>query len=139
HSGEANGRSIYFHENIILPENWKYLDDTKMFIMFRNPVDRLISHYYQILDSRNNPRVQNLFQRMSVPFPETIDDFIMLPSVHNVQVGFLAGHHFSMKSIQTEWELEIAKKFLMRPAVTIGITEKFGDSIRFLEHVLGRA
>jgi len=139
HSGELNGKRIYFHQNIILPENWKYFRDTTMFIMFRNPVDRLVSHYFQILDSRNNPRVVKLFRRMDVPFPETIDDFIKLPYVHNIQVGFLAGYHFSSKKIHTARELQLAKEFLISPRVTIGITEKFGDSIGFLENALGRS
>jgi hypothetical protein len=138
HSGEVSGETTYFHHNIVLPENWKYFGNATLFIMFRNPVDRLISHYYQILEARNKPRVVKLFQRMGIQFPETIHDFIKLPYVHNIQVGFLSGHHFSSKKIHTSGELERAKFFLTDLKPTIGITERFGDSIRLLEHDIGR-
>jgi Sulfotransferase family. len=139
HSGEVDGETIYFHHNIVLPENWKYFGNATVFIMFRNPIDRLISHYYQILESRNKPRVMKLFQRMGIQFPETIHDFIKLPYVHNIQVGFLSGHHFSSKKIHSSRELERAKFFLTDLKPTIGITERFGDSIRSLENAIGRS
>jgi hypothetical protein len=71
-------------------------------------VERLISHYYQIFDSRNNPRVMKIFQRMDVPFPETICDFIKMPYVNNIQT--------LRRSIPTR-DIEIKNQHSFRDAV----------------------
>jgi len=129
HVGEFQGRNIYFHKEIIQRQNRIHLDGRILLIMFRDPVDRVISNYFQLKRKREDERKPNA--------AETLEESLRNPQTHNKQVGYVLGNHPSELNPVTSDYLERAKQILTDLKMTIGITEKYTQSLLLLESVTG--
>ena len=95
--------------------------------MLRNPVERVLSHYYYHLTEPKDPN-HALAKSMS------LEQWINASkNAHNRQVQFIAGLVYEEPTQET---LSIAKHHIRRFGF-VGITERFDDTIVLLKHYLG--
>lgn len=95
--------------------------------MLRNPVERVLSHYYYHLTEPKDP---NHLLAKSMTLEQWIN---ASKNAHNRQVQFVAGLVYEEP---TEETLAIAKHHLRRFGF-VGLTERFDDTIVMLKHYLG--
>jgi len=129
HVGKFQGTDIYFHKNIIQKPHWNYLKNQKLFIMFRDPVNRLISNYFELARRR--------FVEKGVETPPLTESSLK-EWEHNKQVGFLLGNHPSTRKIPNRDDLEYAKRLLSELEINVGILERYPESLQLFEYVSGR-
>jgi LPS sulfotransferase NodH len=125
HVGEFQGSHIYFHKELIQKQHWPYLRKRNIFIMFRDPVERVISNHFELSRKR--------FRERGITPGSLVDS---LPDhVHNKQVGYVLGNHPSTQKIPTKADLEAAKDILESLNIQIGILERYGESLQLFEKV----
>jgi hypothetical protein len=101
------------------------------FTLLRNPIERVISHYYYI---RNNPH----YKRHKIAQAKSIEDYLMsqeekFNDLSNLQTKLLCG------TSQVNWSneievLEMAKFNLENYFAVVGITEKFDETMLILQY-----
>jgi hypothetical protein len=108
--------------------------DTMFASFLRNPVDRVISGYYNILRDQSNP-AHSAVSRMDI---STYVDSGLVRDVDNGQVRRLAG-----VGLETAWgsmtskHLALARANIDGNRFFIGITERFDESLILLQQSLG--
>lgn len=100
---------------------WSYIT------MLRNPVERVLSHYYYHLTEPKDP---NHMLAKSMSLEQWINSS---KNAHNRQVQFIAGLVYEEPTRET---LEIAKHHLERFGF-VGLTERFDDTVVLLKYYLG--
>jgi len=108
----------------------------KYFTIIRDPIKRILSTYYYIINQPNNPQnLSNAKKTMS------IYDYInsgINPFLINGQTQLIAGNECSIDDpyIKSSELLEIAKNNINENFIFAGITEKFDESILLLKRML---
>jgi len=127
HVAKAGSKSFYTHKDIIQKPNWRYLEDKHIFVMFRNPVNRVVSSYFE--------KLRRSDQRHS---PELLKKYVSIDGVHNLQTGFLIGMHPSSRKFPERSDLKFAKQLLQSLKINVGIMEHYDESLHLLEFVTGK-
>ena len=107
--------------------------------MLRDPVDRIISHYYHTMD-----RASNLLYNEDTSKYMTLEEFATsgpIPQLSNYQTRFISGiedvNPFYGNKPVNEDILKIAKKNLSEHFTAVGIIEKFDKSLVLFQNILG--
>jgi hypothetical protein len=116
-------------------------DDTLYMTFLREPVDRVLSHYYRHIHGRDLRRfTRELGSPGSGPKIEavSIEQAVVevgLPQLNNLATRFLCGHESPMGELPAS-ALDDAKDNLRRFAF-VGIQERFEESLVLLQRMLG--
>jgi hypothetical protein len=110
----------------------KILDCPYAYItVLRNPVSRIISVYYYLLQSQSHPQ-HHLVKG------KTLAEFVSSGTAHNNgQTRFIAGKYNSSDRGQPINLLERAKNNLKENFTVVGLTERFDESLMLLKRQLG--
>jgi hypothetical protein len=136
HTVPYNGDFMHAHREIVQQARWDLLLDAHLFIMFREPVGHLISQYYDM--QRKRDFIAPLYKKYRA-FPETLEEFLIIPQNYNTQVAFVLGEYpFAMNRAPDRRDLETAKGLLTTLKMNIGLTERYGESVHIFETVSGR-
>lgn len=113
-----------------LPQGTRYLT------FLREPVDRVVSHYYQHIRQRQDGRDPRALNRGKVLTGSIEEAFELgLPMMCNLATRFLCGHASPMGKLP-ENALDDAKANL-RDFAFVGLQERFEESILLLQRMLG--
>jgi hypothetical protein len=110
--------------------------DVRCCTILRDPVDRTISHYFQV--ARNTQRQLRRKDGLA-PFPEgvTVDDAVtggyLLDNLHT---RMLSGAEDPFRPVDDDM-LERAKRALAEELVVFGLLERFDESVVLAKHRLG--
>lgn len=143
HIDRFEGELIYFNKHIMQEANWGFLKNVNMFIMFRNPVDRVLSDYSHFLrDCPKRVEIKNSLKKHGLCVPETLQDVIRLhenPFLYNKQLAFLLGkHQYSLRKVMVSSDLDYAKQLLRNLNIHIGVMERYEESLHIFETVTGK-
>ena len=130
----------YLHGHVPFGLFDKSLPVTPNYItMLRDPVDRIISHYYHTINRASNMLYDDTTSKFM-----TLEDFAsgeLFSQIPNYQTRFISGiddvNPFSGKKPVTENILEIAKKNLSEQFEAVGIIEKFDESLMLFKNIMG--
>jgi hypothetical protein len=112
---------------------------TQCLTFLREPVDRVLSHYYRHIQ-RNDPSRAGTPKALANPSPKanSLDEALVemrLPHITNLATRFLSGHPSPLGDLPPS-ALEDAKANL-RGFAFIGIQERFEESLVLLQRLLG--
>ncbi len=111
--------------HILLDSPCKYMT------VLRNPVNRIISVYYYLLQSQSHPQ-HHLVKG------KTLAEFVSSGTAHNNgQTRFIAGKYNSSDRGQPINLLERAKNNLKENFTVVGLTERFDETLMLLKRQLG--
>jgi Sulfotransferase family len=113
--------------------------DTRYMTFLREPVDRVLSHYYRHIH-RKDPRRAGGRKELASGSPKanSLEEAIVdmgLPQLSNLSTRFLCGHPSPMGELPPS-ALDDAKENL-RAFAFIGIQERFEESLVLLQRMLG--
>ncbi len=103
-----------------------FLQPATYITMLRNPVDRIISHYYYVLRTPNH-YLYNQVTSHNMTLDEYITSGISM-EMHNGQTRLLAGINGNSQEL-----LEVAQKNLQKQFACIGISERFDETLILLK------
>ena len=92
---EDNERKFIFPK--VFHHNFKY--NGKIFIIIRNPIDRLLSEFnfqYHILNGKNGNKQAAIISKLK-PTPQSFEEYIEFEETHNYQAKFLIGRPINDK------------------------------------------
>jgi hypothetical protein len=116
-----------------LPPNTRYVT------FLREPVDRVLSHYYRHIHRPNPPRAGRTKAAASLKArAHSLEEALVerrLPEVNNLATRFLCGHPSPLGELPAS-ALEDAKANL-REFAFVGIQERFDESLVLLQRLLG--
>jgi hypothetical protein len=105
----------------------------------REPVDRVLSHYYRLMHRPDLSAAERLRRRrQGKPTAGSLDEALVelrLPALRNLATRYLCGHPSPMGDLPAS-ALEDAKASLRAFAV-VGIQERFDESIVMVQRMLG--
>jgi len=109
----------------------------KYFAIIRDPINRVLSTYYYVLNQKNNP--QNLSTTNN---QMTIYDFVQSgvnPFLINGQTQLISGKTGDIDNpiIESEELFSLAKENIENDFLFLGITEMFDETILILKNMLG--
>lgn len=103
--------------------------------MLREPVSRLISHYYHVLADQDHYLHDEVIQSKM-----NLKDYVksgISNELDNGQIRLLSGTYHNEFGSITDKELQIAKTNISEHFVDVGITDKFDETLFVLKHSLG--
>ncbi|GAM18599.1 hypothetical protein SAMD00019534_017740 [Acytostelium subglobosum LB1] len=125
------GLHHYFHEAdpIAIPDRPDGLNKYSYLTMFREPVERVISHYYFLRDSKTHPLHASAMRYNITEW------MVRQPAADNEQTRRLLGS--SRQVPFREDALEIAMHHLKYSIKFVGLTERFDESMVMLSYYTG--
>jgi hypothetical protein len=136
HSIRTAQRDLHLQGELIRQRRTDLLDGAEVFTMLRDPVDHAISTYYYGVQQRG--KFESFYSSSNWSFPESLEAFVDMSDGLNGQVANLVGKYWGMDGEKTREDLELAKAMLVQKRVHVGLTERFPDSVRILQKVIGR-
>src|SRR5262249_28338781 len=116
---------------------WDLLRGANSFVMFREPVDQCISQYFDLV--RKREFVEPTYIRNDTRFPESLEEFIENPLHCNNQLAFMLGNYqLTTKRSPDQADLELAKEILLDLKVSIGLIERYAESLGVFGTVTGQ-
>lgn len=117
-------------KDIFNPLNYDKYRAYKLFMMLRNPVDRIISEYYFIKDRQE-------FMSLLKTKPKNLEDYIKNRQTQNYMVGFLLGKRMYDTDFVTKEDLSLVKNTINNLNIHIGIFENYGESLNYFSKTTG--
>jgi hypothetical protein len=109
--------------------------DLRCFTLLREPVDRILSHYFRLRGREENKRGK--YASSPSPPDPTLDDLLEGGYIHdNLQTRMLSGLAEPFEEVDEEM-LERAKRNLREELVFFGLTERFDESLVLAKWRLG--
>ncbi len=109
--------------------------DCRLITILRHPVDRVISEYYFILESPDNPHYEKVVgEEMSLA------DFVrsgLHNSLDNYQTKWLCRRHNLAFGEESDKVLDDAKQNLRDHFAAVGLTERFDESVILFKRAFG--
>ena len=124
------------HAQLAQQNRWDLLDDSSVFVLFRDPVDYYLSTYHHSVQRR--AFIEPALVARGYKFPDSLEEFMSWQPTFNAQLAYLLGIKRDIGYYVTRADLEKAKELLRRPNFHIGLTERFADAIHILQHETGR-
>jgi hypothetical protein len=107
------------------------------FTFLRDPIERILSHYYAIRDRREGEEEPGKYAESPLPPDPTLDDALAAGYVHdNLHTRMLCGDPEPFGEV-TEEMLAEAKRNLREELVFFGLTERFDESLVLAKRRLG--
>jgi len=117
-------------KDIFEEENFAKYAEYTIFMMLREPVDRLVSEYYFLRERKEFASLLNK------PAP-TFEDYYNNPQTFNYMVGFLRGKRIYTSKPTTEHDLEMVIRAIDEIPIHVGIFEHFGESMGYFQAKTG--
>ncbi|TVZ58903.1 sulfotransferase family protein [Flavobacteriaceae bacterium MAR_2010_105] len=111
-------------KDIFLPENHSKYLEFKIFMLLRNPIDRLISEYYFIKD---RPEFMSLIR----PVPRSLKEYIKNKQTNNYMIGFLVGKRMYDKRYVNNEDYELVINAIEKLNIHVGLFEEFEKSLLY--------
>jgi hypothetical protein len=112
-----------------LPDHLPKRRELQCFTFLRDPVERILSHYYAIRDRREGEDEAGKYALSALPPEPTLDDALAAGYVHdNLHTRMLCGDPEPFGEV-TEEMLAAAKRNLSEELVVFGLTERFDESL----------
>ena len=135
HVHQTGSQWCYLHRDIVQKRRWDLLNGRDIFVMFRDPVDQVLSMYYFMVKIRK--QIEPSMTAAGIPFPESINDFLDRPGNLNNQLGFLVGKTQQECADVNPHDVALAKEMLVCLRAHVGLTERYADSLHIFEQVTG--
>lgn len=116
--------------DIFRPSNFEKYKDFKIFTMFRNPVDRILSEYSFIKERRD-------FMNLIKPQPMSLEEYVNNRQTSNGVLKFLLGNRMYSPVKLSQDDLERAMNAIAEIPIHIGVFEEFGKSLAYFSEVTG--
>jgi len=116
-----------------------YKDNFKLFMLVRNPFDRLLSEFnfqYHMLNGKNGNPNAAIITRLS-KLPHSFKEYCQNSETQNYQCKFLLGRKLADPSPVTKAEFETLLESIDALPVYCGITESYSDFLKSFQHVSG--
>ncbi|MBL4624127.1 MAG: sulfotransferase family 2 domain-containing protein [Flavobacteriales bacterium] len=110
------------------PNNFDRYKDYNVFMMLREPVDRIISEYYFLRERKEYIKLLN-------KPPVDFEDYYKKPQTHNYMVGFLVGKRIYDHKSTTKEDLERVIEAIEKLPIHVGIFEYFQQSLGYFKDV----
>jgi hypothetical protein len=137
HPTHIDGQLVFPHSELFRKENWDILENVDIFIMFRHPVDHILSLYAHYMRHRGLPGLKEELAEIGIEAPDTLDEFLSAP-YGDPQLAFFVGETQMTGRGVDEQDLQRAKELMEHLNVTIGILERYGQSLASLERATGK-
>ena len=108
---------------------------TKYTTMLRNPIDRIVSHYYYVLEDPNN-RLHDEIVSRSMSLREYVHDISVAPLMNNGATRFLGQATFS-EDVGPATDERFERALARLDHITIGLTERFDESLLMMRRLFG--
>lgn len=110
-------------------KNEKY-QDYKIFMMLRNPLDRLLSEYYYFRES-------DRFMSLLKPRPKSFEEYALHAQSANYVISFLLGNKIYVQRRPSKEDFEQVLNGIENLNITIGLFEEFKKSLDLFEREIG--
>ena len=117
-------------KDIFQPENFQKYSDYVIFMMLRDPLDRVVSEYYFLRERKE------FMSLLNKPAPE-FKDYYNNPQTMNYMLGFLVGKRIYTSKPPTETDLEKVIRAIDEIPVHVGIFEYFSESMGHFQELTG--
>jgi len=132
HLDFSHPKRIMCDNNIF--NDYELYNKFNIFMIIRNPLDRLISEFifqYHILNSRRCAKIINSLN----PKPNNFLDYIKHKEVWNYQLAFLSGRGVADLNKPTQDDLDKIIKYIDKYPVYCGITEEYDKFIKLFNNI----
>lgn len=137
HTSPSQGAFSPMHADLAKQRRWDLLAGADVFTMFRDPVDQVVSQFYELQSKR--ALLEPTYKANGMKFPETMDKYLDNPMHLNNQLAFLVGKSLLQRGSEvTPADLNDAKAMLIRLNMHPGLTERFAESVHIFETITGR-
>lgn len=116
--------------DIFKEENFDKYSAYHIFMMLRDPVDRVLSEYYYFKE-------RSQFMGLLSKQPESLEHYVKMPQTHDYMLNFLLGRRIFSTNRATPEELERVIKAIDELPIHVGIFEHFQASLGFFSEMLG--
>lgn len=117
-------------KDIFNPMNFEKYSDYHVFMLLRNPIDRLISEYYFIKDRKE-------FLGLLKPVPRNLKEYVLNPQTQNYMIGFLLGKRMYDTDRVDRSDLELVINSIKTLNIHVGIFEDYSRSLSYFSSITG--
>ena len=117
-------------KDIFSPLNYDKYNNYNLFMLLRNPIDRLISEYYFIKD---RPEFMSLIK----PVPRNLKEYIKSKQTQNYMIGFLIGKRMYDTDLVNEDDYELVINTINSLNINVGIFEEYAKSLNYFSSITG--
>jgi hypothetical protein len=116
--------------DIFDPSNFERYKAYNIFMMLRDPVDRMISEYYFLRDRAN-------FINLLNPKPKSFKEYVTHPQTPDYVIGFLLGDRIYGKKRPGEEDLQKVIRAIDELPIHVAIFEEYNYSLQYFSEVTG--
>ncbi len=109
-------------------ENDKYLN-YHLFMIVRNPIDRMLSEYFFMKDRRE-------FMSLIRPYPKDFKSYIKNKQTQNYMIGFLLGKRIYSPDYVTEQDYEKVIEAIEKIDIHVGLFENYSESLEYFGNII---
>ena len=117
-------------KDIFNPMNYEKYADYDIFMLLRDPIDRLISEYFFIRDRHE-------FLSLIKPVPKNLKAYVSSRQTSNYMTGFLLGKRMFDTDLVDRDDLELVINSIERLNIHVGIFEDYARSLNYFADVTG--
>jgi Sulfotransferase family len=117
-------------EDIFDPVNYDEYMGYNIFMILRDPIDRLISEYYFIKDRQE-------FLSLIQPVPRNFKQYVLSRQTNNYMIGFLVGKRMFDKNLVNNEDLELVLDTINNLNINVGIFESYSKSLSYFSSITG--
>ena len=110
-----------------------------IFMLIRNPVDRMISEFnfqYHMLKGKDGNKNAAIISKLK-PMPNTLEDYIKSPHTQNYQVKFLLGRKIADPRPVTKDEYNRISNGIEQMQIHCGLTEEYSKFLNTFQNKTG--
>jgi len=115
-------------KDIFNPLNYDKFRNYNIFMLLRNPIDRIISEYYFIKD---RPEFMNLIK----PTPKNLISYIKNKQTQNYMVGFLVGKRMYDEDLVNKEDLNLVINTIKNLDIKVGIFDYYKASLNYFSSI----
>lgn len=116
--------------DIFNPLKYSEYEGLNIFMLLRNPIDRIISEYYFIKDRQE-------FMSLIKPVPKNLKEYIKNRQTNNYMIGFLLGKRMYDENLVTEDDLDLVINTIKNLDIKVGIFEHYEKSLIYFSSITG--
>ncbi|MDO6597189.1 sulfotransferase family 2 domain-containing protein [Oceanihabitans sp. 2_MG-2023] len=117
-------------KDIFNPLNYNKYDAYHIFMLLRNPIDRLISEYYFIKDRQE-------FMSLIKPVPRNLKEYIKSKQTQNYMIGFLLGKRMYDEELVTQSDYDLVINTINNLPINVGVFEEYAKSLQHFSSITG--
>ena len=117
-------------KDIFNPLNYEKYLNYNLFMLLRNPIDRIISEYFFMKD-------RGEFMSLIKPMPKDLKAYIKSKQTQNYMVGFLIGKRMYDENSVTRDDYDLVINTIKNLDIKIGIFEHYKASLNYFSSITG--